>query len=152
MLHSLPNFEKIENGWQCGKFWQGDWKSMQIWPILKRKLKSMKKWPILRRRLKNYENLVTCDKETEKVWKYGLWGSRRFYQVMKFIIAPMCSIRKNLKISECATFAKVQRSPMCTIYEVEGSEEEGFDDLEWFTRISYFFCLVPKIHGSDVQL
>ena len=29
----------------------------------------MKMWPILRRRLKNYENLVTYNKETEKVRK-----------------------------------------------------------------------------------
>ena len=36
---SLPNFEKIENVWQSGKFWQGDWKSMQFWPILRRRLK-----------------------------------------------------------------------------------------------------------------
>ena len=41
---------------------------------------------------------------------------------------------------------------MCTIYEVEGSEEEGFDDLELFTKISYFFCLEAKIRSSDVQL
>ena len=63
---NLPKFEKIEKVKQSGKFWQGDWKIM-------------KKWPILRKILKNYENLVTCDKETEKVWKSGLWGSRRFY-------------------------------------------------------------------------
>ena len=40
---------------------------MTIWQILSRRLKKYEKWPILRWRLKNYENLVTYDKETEKV-------------------------------------------------------------------------------------
>ena len=71
---SLPNFEKIENVWQSGKFWQGDWKSMQIWPIL-------------RRRLNKYENLATFDKWIEKVWRSGMWGSRRFFQIFILILS-----------------------------------------------------------------
>ena len=73
---NLPKFEKIEKVRQSGKFWQGDWKIMKKW------------WPILRKILKNYENLVTYDKETEKVWKSGLGGSRRFYQI--FILYLSC--------------------------------------------------------------
>ena len=69
---NLPKFEKIEKVRQSGKFWQGDWKIMKKW------------WPILRKILKNYENLVTYDKETEKVWKSGLGGSRRFSQIFMY--------------------------------------------------------------------
>ena len=71
---SLPNFEKIENIWQYGKFWQGDWKSMQIWPIL-------------RMRLNKYENLAAFDKCIEKVWISGIWGSRRFFQIFILILS-----------------------------------------------------------------
>ena len=71
---SLPNFEKIEKVWQSGEFWQGDWNSMQIWPIL-------------RRRLNEYENLSTFDKCIEKVWISGMWGSRRFFQIFILILS-----------------------------------------------------------------
>ena len=80
---SLPNFEKIENVWQSGKFWQGDWKSMQIWPIL-------------RRRLNKYENLATFDKWIEKVWRSGMWGSRRFPQIFIFILS---CVRRIFRVS-----------------------------------------------------
>ena len=86
MYDNLANFDKetekvCKSGkfwgykvWKFGKFWQGNWKSMQMWPIL-------------RRRLDKYENLATFYKWIEKVWRSGMWGSRRFFHIFILILS-----------------------------------------------------------------
>ena len=107
----------------------------------------MKIQQLMTRRLKKYENLACevladfhtfsflCKKDFSCFPKFHDFSVPMTDLDLGFVITiqigseihncPNVLYSQNLKMSQSATFAKIQRSPMCTMYEVEGSEEEG---------------------------